>query len=83
MRQFLLLALAWTAVVAALLLLWPSGVNTPGCMQLITPADCLAQATVMNDRLLWTQTLPMLVFIASGSVVVGALAYRRLRSPRH
>jgi hypothetical protein len=30
----------------------------------------------------WTQTLPMLVFFASGYVVVGALAVRRLRRPQ-
>lgn len=82
-RQLLLLAVAWTAVAAALLLLWPSGVETPGCMHLVTPtADCLQQAADMSDRLWWTQTMPLLLLVASGYVVVVVLAVRRLRARR-
>jgi prepilin signal peptidase PulO-like enzyme (type II secretory pathway) len=84
MRQLLFLGVVWTGVVLAVLLFWPAGVQTPSCMKQISrSADCLAQVAVANDRLWWTQTLPMLVFFASGYVVVGALALRRLRSPRH
>jgi hypothetical protein len=80
MRQLLLLCVVWTAVVLAALLLWPGGVQTPGCMQHISPsADCLAQLAGANDRLWWSQTLPSLVFFASGYVVMGALGVRRVR----
>jgi len=83
MRQFALLGIVWTAVVLAVLLFWPGGVQTPGCMQHINPsADCLAQLTTANDRLWWTQTLPLLVFLASGYVAVAAFALRRRRRSR-
>lgn len=71
--------LVWTAVVLAVLLLWPSGVQTPGCMRAVNvSADCIAQAAFANDRLWWTQTFPTLVLMASGYVVVGAFARRQI-----
>ncbi len=83
MRQIVIVALGWTAVVLAVLLLWPGGVQTPGCMRAVNAsADCLAQAALANDRVWWTQTLPMLVLFASGYVVVGAFAHRLLRRTR-
>jgi hypothetical protein len=45
-------------------------------------ARCLAQLAEAHDREWWTETLPMLVFVGSGYVVVGAMAVRRLRLGR-
>ncbi len=66
-----------------LLFVWPSGVRSDGCWQLIDArATCLVQLREMNDRLWWTQTLPMLAVFASGYVVVGVLAVREWRRHR-
>jgi hypothetical protein len=83
MRRFLILGLAWTALVLAVLLFWPSCVRSEGCWRLVdASADCLAQLAEANDRLWWTQTLPMLAFFASGYIVVGLIAVRRWRRSR-
>jgi hypothetical protein len=81
--RFLILGAAWTAVVLAVLLLWPSGVDTPGCAHLVTPsAACLGQLADLNDRAWWTRTLPLLAFVASGYVVLAVAAARHRRRSR-
>lgn len=78
MRSLLILGAAWTAVVVALLLFWPSGSNVGGCWRLVGASDaCLAELDALNTRMWWTQTLPMLMLFASGYVVVGVMAFRR------
>lgn len=78
MHRLLILGAAWTAVALAVLLFWPSGVETPGCAQIVTPsAACLAQLADMNDRAWWTRTVPLLLFLASGYVVLAVLTLRR------
>jgi hypothetical protein len=75
MGRLLALAAAWTAVALAVLLFWPSGVETPGCASLVTPsAACLAQLADINDHAWWTRTVPLLVFLASGYAVIAVLA---------
>lgn len=84
MRRLFLWAVVWTAVVVAMLLFWPSGVRSDGCWRLVdASAACLAQLADLNDRLWWTQTLPTMVFLSSGYVIVGAFAVRRLLRSRH
>jgi hypothetical protein len=83
MARFLILGAAWTAVVLAVLLLWPGSVDTPGCAHLVTPSvACIGQLADMNDRAWWMQTLPMLAFVASGYVVLAVLALRHRRRSR-
>ena len=80
MRRVLLFGLIWTVVVLVGLVFWPSSPSTGGCWRSVQPtAGCLAQQAEAHDREWWTQTLPMLVFFASGYMVVGAMAVRRLR----
>ena len=78
MRRLLILAVAWTGVVVAVLLLWPWSLPATGCWRLVDPpAGCLAELAQMNGRIWWTQTLPMLAFFASGYAIVGLFAIRR------
>lgn len=83
MRRLLILAVVWTGVVVAVLLLWPLSLPGNGCWRLVDPpARCLAELAYLNDRIWWTQTLPLLAFFASGYVIVGLLAVRRWRRSR-
>lgn len=83
MRRLLILGVAWTGVVVAVLLLWPWSLPATGCWRLVDPpAGCLAELAHVNDRIWWTQTLPMLAFLASSYVIVGLLAIRRWRRSR-
>ena len=75
--------LLWTVISAGIVLFWPGSVQTPGCLHHISPsADCLAQAGVENDRLWWTQTLPMLLTIAAGDGAVAVIALLSVRRRR-
>ncbi len=83
MGRLLILGVAWTGVVVAVLLLWPWSLPATGCWRLVKPpASCLAELAQVNDRIWWTQTLPMLAFFASGYVIVSLLAIRRWRRSR-
>ena len=78
MHRLLVLGVAWTGVVVAGLLFWPVSLPATGCWRLVDPpAGCLAELAHVNDRIWGTQTLPMLVFFASGYVIVGLLDIRR------
>ena len=85
MRRLLVWAVLWTAVVIAVLLLWPSGVGSEtGCWRLVdAPPACLAHLAELNDRRWWTQTLPMIAFLSSGHLVVGVYAARRVLRSHH
>lgn len=77
MKRLVVLALAWSALVVALLLFVPVGVNSGGCWRLVQPTpDCLDQLAALNARQWWTLTLPMLVFLSSGYVLIGAAMAR-------
>ncbi len=83
MRGVLILAVAWTGVVVAVLLLWTRSLPATGCWRLVDPpADCLADLAQVNAQVWWMQTLPMLAFFTSGYVIVGLLAIRRWRRKR-
>lgn len=86
MKRLAVSAALWTAFVVAFLLLVPSGVNSVGCWRLVgAPPECLSQLAAANDHLWWTRTLPMLVFLSSGYLVIGAAIarswYRTRRRP--
>jgi hypothetical protein len=84
MRGLVVAGTLWTAAVVAILLFWPSGVQSNGCWRLVdAPPDCLLQLREVNDRLWLTNTLPMLAVIAGGYLLVGALAVRTWRTRRH
>lgn len=83
MLRYLILGLAWTAVVVAVFVYWPWPLPDEGCARLILrPPACDATLAQLNDRIWWTQTLPMLAFVASGYVIVGMLAIRQWRRRR-
>lgn len=83
MARWLFLGAAWTGVVVTVLLLWPRSVPSGGCWGLVEPpAGCLAELAQLNERVWWTQTLPILLFFAVGYVVVGLLAIRHRRRSR-
>jgi hypothetical protein len=83
MRRLLILVVAWTSVVVVALLVWPWSLPATGCWRLVDPpAGCLAELAQVNDRIWWTQWLPMLGFFASGYVIAGVLAIRRWRRSR-
>lgn len=80
MRRVLFFGLIWTAVVLAVLVFWPWSLPVGGCWRTVAPpAGCLAQLVEANDRVWRAQTLPMLVFLASGYAVVGLMAIRLRR----
>ena len=75
MRGLLVSLAIWSVVVLAIVLVWPGQSQTPGCASAVTAsADCLIQVKAMNDRIWWTSTLPILVVVASGYLVIAALA---------
>jgi prepilin signal peptidase PulO-like enzyme (type II secretory pathway) len=83
MRRIVLLGLAWTAVVFAGLTFIPWGLEPVPCARLVgASAECLAQLAARNDRVWWTQTLPMLAAIAGGYLVIILLALRHIRHAR-
>ena len=74
----------WTVVVVAVILFWPSSVPEGGCWVLVdAPAHCLDELAAANDHIWWTQKVPILAFLSSGYVVIGAAAFRRLARSRH
>jgi hypothetical protein len=85
MKRSVAWALAWTAFVVAFILLVPGDVNSVGCWRLVgAPPECLAQLAALNDHQWWTRTLPMLVFLSSGYLVIGAAMARSwIRTRRH
>lgn len=84
MKRLAVWAVLWTVFVIAFVLFVPSGVNSTGCWVLVdAPPACLAQLQALNDQHWWTRTLPMLLFLSSGYVVIGvAMARMWLRSRR-
>jgi hypothetical protein len=82
MRGLLAWLAIWSGLVVAIVFLWPGQVQTPGCASSVTPSmDCLDQMHAMNDRTWWTNTVPLLLLIASGYVVIASLALRARRHP--
>lgn len=76
MKRLALWAVVWTAFVAVFIFLVP-GEGSAGCWVLVdAPPECLAQLAAVNDHLWWTRTLPILVFLSSGYVVLGAAMAR-------
>jgi hypothetical protein len=83
MRRLLGSLAIWSAVVVAIALLGPGQVQTPGCASSVTPsADCLTQLKAMNDGIWWTNTVPLLLVIAAGYLVILIVAWRSRRQPR-
>jgi heme/copper-type cytochrome/quinol oxidase subunit 2 len=83
MRRLLGSLAIWSAVVVAIVLLWPGQVQTPGCASSVTPtADCLTQVKAMDDGIWWMSTVPLLVVIAAGYLVIVGLAWRSRRQHR-
>ena len=77
-RRLFLAILVWTFVVVYVVLFWPWSLPEPGCWQLVdAPAHCQVELAASNERVWWTQTVPMLAFLASGYIIIGALAARR------
>jgi hypothetical protein len=81
-RRLLAWLAIWSAVVVAIVLLWPGQVQTPGCASSVTPSiDCLTQMKAMNDGMWWTNTVPLLLIIAAGYLVILIVAWRSRRQP--
>ena len=82
-RRLLVLLASWSAVVVVILLFWPSAAQTPGCMSKIDPlTGCVDLLAAMNDRVRWYQTVPLLVVMGSGYVLILGLALRSWRRRR-
>jgi hypothetical protein len=82
-RTTLLLAVAWTVIALAIVVLWPGGTNTPGCARLVEPsAACLTQLAAENDAAWRTSTVPMLLVIALGYAIVLLMGLRARRGRR-
>lgn len=85
MKGLLIGAAIWTGVVVAAVVFVPWDTFLPpdlrmtsGCWRLVAPPPgCMDQLANLNDRRWWTLTLPLLVFISSGYVVLAILAVRR------
>ena len=69
------LAILWTAVSVFLVLFAPAA--PPICTS-IEPAGCAAFAAAAQDEAWWRMTLPLLVLIVGGYVIVGVVALRAL-----
>ncbi len=80
MRREVFLGAIWPVLVIVVALFLPWSLPVSGCWRLVDPpADCLNQLADANDRVWWTQTVPLLLLSASGYDVVGLMAIRRRR----
>jgi hypothetical protein len=74
MRIAILAAMAWTAVVVAVLLVTPSLTSAPPCAGMVEPAPgCDALTAAANDFVWLTQTRPMAILSAGGYVLIAVL----------
>ena len=82
-NRTVMLAIGWTVAVVAIVLFVGGGVAGPACARLVNPVPtCAAEIAAANDRLWWTHTLPMLVVIGGGYVLIGLdWLRRRLAAP--
>jgi hypothetical protein len=83
MRSLFVWTVIWSGIVAAVVLYVPTNLPSNGCWRLVgAPPECLAAVAALNDRVWWTRTLPMLVFLSSGYLIIAAVAWcRRFRRP--
>lgn len=73
----------WTVVAVAIVFFAGGVVNTPGCAHAVSAsADCQAALTAENDAIFWSHTLPMVIAIVAGYVVVLIGATLRSRRSR-
>jgi hypothetical protein len=77
------LAVFWTTISALIVLFGPANVDVPGCTHLVEPpTGCIALLAAANDHAWWTLTLPLLMLIVGGYVIVAITAIRALRRRR-
>jgi hypothetical protein len=80
MRSLVIWTLIWSGIVAAVLLYVPGNIQSEGCWRTVgggASPKCLAELAALNDQIWWTRTLPMLLFLASGYLVIAVVALRR------
>ena len=83
MRTLIISVVAWSLIVAALVLFWPGRVPGAGCWRLVEPQPgCLDQLAELNRQLWWSQTAPMLAVIGGGYLVIAMAAVRSVRRRR-
>ena len=80
MRKVVIWTLIWSGIVAAVVLYVPGVIQSDGCWRTVgggaTP-ECLGELAAVNDRIWWTRTLPMLLFLSSGYLLIATVALRR------
>lgn len=80
MRNLVIWTLIWSSIVVAVLLNVPGSTQSEGCWRTVgggASPECLAELAAVNDRIWWTRTLPMLLFLSSGYFVIAMVALRR------
>ena len=71
MRRTTLALLAWTAVAVVAAVVLGSSVSTPPCAHLVAPPSwCAAEIAAENDRVWGTRTLPLILVLLAGYVVI-------------
>jgi hypothetical protein len=82
MRLVALVAIAWTILVAVVLLATPSLVSAPPCAGLVQPLPGCAVLEDAGNQLVWvTQQRPMVVLAAGGYVAIAVLGLALRRRP--
>lgn len=72
--------IVWTAISLGVVLVLPGSVNTPGCAHLVQSSkSCVDELAAANLHIWWTDTVPRLVLLASGPVLIGLAALWRAR----
>jgi hypothetical protein len=84
-RRTVVLLATWSVVVVAIVLLWPSGGQTPGCASSVGRVPgCEDLLNAMNDHVWWSQTVPLLLVMSGGFALIlglGLRAWRQRRDP--